>query len=241
LALSYFFNLAQLQRPGRVKMEMHRPGQRSGFTLIELLVSISILAILAAISYPVYTTALQHAHCSTCASNMHSLSIALMSYAYENNGQLPGRAQSGTNKWPLLLLPYCGGDPSVYIDPGDPVAVKVSMSSMLSNTKNNSSFFFNGFNDLGSYTDPTISVSLYDVPSSSALALLGEQEPGSDQFYMDFVEGNQDDILNKTSYFGGSNYAFADGSVRYIKVADYSDSMWLVNPNYVIPPVPPGH
>jgi prepilin-type processing-associated H-X9-DG protein len=55
---------------------------------------------------------------------------------------------------------------------------------------------------------------------------------------MDFVEppgGNENDILNKTAYFAGSNYVFADGSARFIKKTDYNDQMWLVNQNYVIP------
>jgi prepilin-type processing-associated H-X9-DG protein len=58
---------------------------------------------------------------------------------------------------------------------------------------------------------------------------------------MDFQEGNQDDILNKQSYFGGSNYTFADGSVQFLTVANYSDTMWLVNKNYAIPAPPAGH
>jgi len=221
---------------------MKRSRKIRAFTLVELLVTVAILAILAAVSFPFVGTGLQHANCSACSSNMRSLGIAFLSYSIDNDGTLPGRTQTGGgDKWPTLLLPYVGGNAEVYVDPGDPVAVKIPLASLVSNTSNNSSFFFNGFNDLGAYTNPAVSVCLYNVTSSSNLILLAQQKPGSDQFYMDFVEGNQDDIINKQAYFGGANYAFADSSVRFIKATDYQDSLWLVNQSYIIPPVPPGH
>jgi prepilin-type N-terminal cleavage/methylation domain-containing protein/prepilin-type processing-associated H-X9-DG protein len=213
-----------------------------GFTLVEMLVVVTIIAVLAALSYPAYTMALRHADCAGCASHMRTLGIAFDSYANDNDSQLPGRAEAtGANKWPVLLLPYVTG-PAEFVDPGDPVASKVPLDQMVSNTANNSSFFFNGFNDLGAYTNPNITVGMANIAGTgSPLLLLGEKVTGSTQYYMDFVEGNQDDILNKTSYFGGSNYAFSDGSVEFMRPALYSDTMWLVDKTYVIPAIPPGH
>ncbi len=213
---------------------MERNIHRAGFTVIELLVVIGIVAVLAAISLPVYTAAVQHAHCSVCSSNMHGLGIALLSYAYDNDGLLPGRTITG-DKWPTLLLPYVGNDAKIYVDPGDPVAMKIPISQLVSNTVNNSSFIFNGFNDLGTINNPNYQVSLFNVPASSNLILLGQQDPGGDNFYMDVNNGDQNDVLNKQAYFGGSNYVFADGSLRYVTLANYSDNMWLVNSKYVIP------
>jgi prepilin-type N-terminal cleavage/methylation domain-containing protein len=216
---------------------MHNKHHTRGFTLIELLVVIGIIALLAAVSLPIYTSAVQHAHCSNCASNMHGLSIAFLSYAYDNQGLLPGRVVTG-NKWPTLLLPYVGNDASIYVDPGDPVATKIPVSQLVSNSPNNSSFIFNGFNDLGALENPNYQVSLFDIPSSGSLILLGQQNPGGDNFYLDVNNGDQNQVLNKTAYFGGSNYVFADGSLRYMSSKVYSDSMWLVNQNYVIPNSP---
>ena len=209
---------------------------RNGFTLVELLVVIGIIAILAGVAFMATPMALQRAYCAGCASHMRSLGIAFIEYANDNDGQLPGRATgTGVDKWPVLLLPYVGGDPKVYVDPGDPVATKVAPQNLVSNTANGSSFFFNGFNDLGFYTNPTMTVHLVNLTRSSNLLLLGQKIYGSTQYYMDFVEGNENDQLNKSAYFGGSNYTFADGSVRYMKTTEYADSMWLVNQNYQIP------
>lgn len=213
---------------------MQKRGQARGFSLIELIVVIGIVSLLAALSLPIYTSAVNHAHCATCAENMHGLIFAFLSYSYDNDGQLPGRVTTG-NKWPTLLLPYVDNQVSVYIDPGDPVATQIPASQLISNTVNNSSFIFNGFNDLGAEANPNLTVSIYNIPATSQLILLGQQDPGGDNFYLDVNNGDQNDVLNKQAYFGGSNYGFADGSLHYLKVSQYSDSMWLVNQNYVIP------
>jgi prepilin-type N-terminal cleavage/methylation domain-containing protein/prepilin-type processing-associated H-X9-DG protein len=211
--------------------------RREGFTLIELLVVIAIIALLAGVLLGAIPIAMQHAYCAGCANNMRNLGLALMEYATDNDGQLPGRVQNNGDKWPVLLLPYTTGT-KVYADPGDPVAMSVSPQDMVSNNGNNSSFFFNGFNDLGFFTNPNLTVRMVNIANASNVILLGQKIHGSTQYYMDFAEppnGNQNDVLNQTAYFGGSNYVFADGSARYMKKADYSDSMWLVNQNYQIP------
>ncbi len=208
--------------------------KREGFTLVELLVVIGVVALLAALAVPTYDSAVAHAHASACASNMHGLGIAFLSYAYDNQGLVPGRVTTGP-RWPSLLLPYVGNDARIFVDPGDKVAMAVPLTQIVSDTVNNSSFIFNGFNDLGAHADPDYQVSLFNVPSSASLILLGEQIPGGNNFYLDVNDGDQNNVLNKTAYFGGSNYVFADGSMRHLKASEYNDNMWLVNQAYVIP------
>lgn len=211
-----------------------------GFTLIELLVCVGIIAILAASILPAIGIATKHAHSAGCCSNMRSLGVGFMSYAGDHDAQLPGRVTgSGLDKWPALLLPYVGNS-KTYVDPGDTVATKVAYDDLVSNSANNSSFFFNGFNDLGHFTNPTATVMLQTFAAPGQLLLLGQKMNGNTQYYMDFDEGNENDVLNKKAYFGGSNYVFADGSAKWIVASDYNDTMWLVNKAYPIPAVP-GH
>lgn len=63
---------------------------RVGFTLIELLVVIAIIAILAAILFPVFKTAKEKSHQTVCANNMRQIVTAIVSYADDNNGMIPG-------------------------------------------------------------------------------------------------------------------------------------------------------
>jgi len=231
---------------------MMQRGCRSGFTLVELLVVIAIIAILGVLALPAYNMAIKHAQCASCSARMRGLGAAFILYANDNNGRFPSRVTTaGNDRWPTLLLPYVG-DVQTYVDPGDPVASKVPSTSLVSNSSNNSSFFFNGFSDLGAYTNESIQVGLANITNATNLIMLGQKVNGNTQYYMDFVEGNQDDILNKQAYYGGANYTFADGSSRFMKATEYNnispgytasdgDRMWLINPNYTIPPIPTGH
>lgn len=60
------------------------------FTLIELLVVISIIAILAAILFPVFAQAREKSRQISCASNMKQLELAVLEYVQDNNVELPG-------------------------------------------------------------------------------------------------------------------------------------------------------
>lgn len=63
--------------------------QKRGFTLIELLVVVGIIALLAAILFPVFLAARGRAKATTCASNLRQLHLALSLYVADNGGYLP--------------------------------------------------------------------------------------------------------------------------------------------------------
>src|ERR1700724_3177708 len=54
--------------------------RNSAFTLIELLVVITIIAILAAILFPVFAQARAAARKASCASNLHQLALGFTAY-----------------------------------------------------------------------------------------------------------------------------------------------------------------
>lgn len=62
---------------------------KKAFTLIELLVVVAIIAILAAILFPVYTKAREGARRTTCASNLRQLGLVIQAYREDNDNKYP--------------------------------------------------------------------------------------------------------------------------------------------------------
>ena len=60
------------------------------FTLIELLVVITIIAILAAIIFPVFASARESARQIACTSDLRQLGLAVLMYTQDNDEVLPG-------------------------------------------------------------------------------------------------------------------------------------------------------
>ncbi|NLC58055.1 MAG: prepilin-type N-terminal cleavage/methylation domain-containing protein [Armatimonadetes bacterium] len=85
-----------------------RRTQSPGFTLIELLVVVAIIAILAAILFPVFARARENARRSCCLSNLKQLAQATLMYGQDYDDRLPVGLTQGN---PLLnvvqgLWPY---------------------------------------------------------------------------------------------------------------------------------------
>ena len=131
-----------------------------------------------------------------------------------------------------------GGDPKVYGEPGDMKCFLRTGKDPLTNARNNTSYILNGFNDAGAFTDESIQVSLLNLQKPSQTILMACQS-GTGNFYMDFMEGNQNSVLNPKAYGEGSNYLFADGSARFLSAGDYDDRLWLVDKLSGIPPQSP--
>jgi len=70
---------------------------RKGFTLIELLVVISIIAILAAILFPVFAKAKAAARKVTCLSNLKQLGLSARMYLADYSDRFP--ANTGSDSW----------------------------------------------------------------------------------------------------------------------------------------------
>lgn len=82
---------------------------RRGFTLIELLVVIAVIAILAAILFPVFSQAREAARRAACTSNIKQIGLALQTYATDYDEVLPPSQlpPTGANvSWPTMVFPY---------------------------------------------------------------------------------------------------------------------------------------
>ena len=211
--------------------------RRRAFSLIELLVVIAIIAVLAALIFPVMGIVRRSGERTAGLSNMRQLGAAFVVYASEHDMKLPSPAKRRGDRWPKLLAHYLK-DVKVFAAPGTQDDFIARNSDPLSNSSNNTSFLMNGFNDLGGFDNKGAEVPLVRVESPVNTLLLGMQKRGSRHFYMDYLEpphGNQKDLLDLKAYGDGSNYAFVDGSARFIAEKDYRDEMWLADKTAVIP------
>lgn len=87
------------------------PNSRRAFTLVELLVVILIIAVLAALLFPLGGRFREEALASKCASNLRQIGAAVHLYANDNDGLLPSAL--GVNGLNILsrlgpLAPYWG-------------------------------------------------------------------------------------------------------------------------------------
>ena len=82
------------------------------FTLIELLTVISLIAILAAILFPVFGQAREKARQSTCASNLRQSGIAISLYAQDNDDRYP-IASDSIDRYIYLWTPSTEEEPRV--------------------------------------------------------------------------------------------------------------------------------
>lgn len=82
---------------------------RHGFTLIELLVAIAIIAILAAILFPVFAQAREAARRTTCLSNMKQTGLAFLMYAQDYDELFPCAGRGANITEPGTTLDMYGG------------------------------------------------------------------------------------------------------------------------------------
>ena len=83
----------------------------AGFTLVELLVVITIVIVLAAVSFTGFRAMRQSAHGTTSASNMRQLGVAIQTYVAEKN-RYPSTGDINGDEfqvaWDRIMMPYLG-------------------------------------------------------------------------------------------------------------------------------------
>jgi len=201
--------------------------------LIELLVVIAIIAILAAMLLPALSRAKQTAKKISCANQLRQLDLSLQMYVNEAHDYYPPRTM--TNRWPMLLRESYQ-QLTMLVCPSDlPDPVTITNDALVADCAWRS-YLINGWNDYFKDSVPDFEAWYangnlsFVMPANvirqpSDTITFGEKDHDDGDFYMDFQQF--DDLLRldqtkhnnggKNSKAGGSNHAFADGSVRFLK------------------------
>lgn len=224
------------------------PPVKAAFTLVETLVVFTVAAVLVAIAIPATTRVGQYSARLKAIANMRQIGVAAQLYAGDHNQQLPGHVSDlgvlpldSGGTWPQLFCQYLSPtDPRVFLDPTDRQTTRLAPSAVLSQEVNNTGYIYNGFDDLGD-GQPAGMISLTRIEMPSQVILLAPKTQGATGFYADVLLKPLSDLLtelNPSVYDGGASYLFADGSVRFLKQAEYSDNLWLVNKSVSLPTLP---
>jgi prepilin-type N-terminal cleavage/methylation domain-containing protein/prepilin-type processing-associated H-X9-DG protein len=219
--------------------------RNKGFSLIELLIVIAIIAILAALLFPVLDQAKQRAWTAQCISNLRQIGMGMKMFADDNGGFYPESGNdiywnaidpaTGKASWMQQIYSYTMGT-NVYNCPGN-VQLPPAMRGPFN--------YFNGtraaFIKSGG-VDAAVDTSAIRFPAAYVLSgdtcgipnnSVGEG-PG---FTFDPLDADKDDYsqncvggpTNGTPYelwqvhSGGQNVLFGDGHAKWYKSYDAND------------------
>jgi prepilin-type N-terminal cleavage/methylation domain-containing protein/prepilin-type processing-associated H-X9-DG protein len=206
--------------------------RRRAFTLIELLVVIAIIAILAAMLLPALSRSKQSVRRIVCVNHLKQLAVATMMYVMDNDDYYP--SSNGPDKWPQairsgyqnLRVLVCPEDKSAGGAADDAVSADAAPRSFLINA-------WTDYFDL--LPQPVLNEIMPEsaVEQPSETILFGEKQEEQGDFLMDLRTGNEATVLDQTRHNNGADYAFVDGSARFLRFGQCLSpiNLWAVTPD----------
>lgn len=218
-------------------MKELRRSARKGFTLVELLTVIAIIAVLAAILFPVITNARERGRKTNCMSNLNQLGVAFQTYVQDTGGFLPTWCITH-NGGPV---PYTPQPPDAIKNKPDPSVITwdLSLGSYIRddrillcrsnpNNANARAYAITEYTQrrvsTGGNTSKLFGVFQDSIPAPSRTVLLFEKGAnragswgdalGQNVFQSHSSEGNAG-YSDEAFHDGGKNFLYVDGHVKF--------------------------
>jgi len=219
--------------------------RQAGFTLIELLVVVAIIAILAAILFPVFAQAREKSRQASCLSNERQIGLAILAYTQDYDETLPlGSYMDPTNTsptpWMNIIDPYVkGGYPTRAADSGNKtygIFACPSFDSSIIADRPSHSYAVNQ-TLMPSHINEAIPVWGKPSPATLAVLLFPPQnvlvvEAAGNRIFTDGDDVNsragQPNVAQQTQavymlargrHGKGSNYLFGDGHAKWFRIS----------------------
>ena len=210
-----------------------------GFTLIELLVAAAIIAILAALLFPVFTEAKRSSQCRCCQSGLRQLAVATALYVDAYGGRYPIQTEDGVADWnaPTAALNWAKALERYVRNGRIPVC---PCSTKLSDCKTNCSMRMSGASYPISYlgNGMVFSTGFTDAMTRRASSTLLFQcggrtwnkcwlAPAKDDEYGEWVSYTSPSWCN---HVGGTNLAFVDSHIEWRSYGKLSGDLSIFDP-----------
>ena len=218
-----------------MKQSMPTRASRSAFTLIEILVVVGIIALLAAILFPVFAKVRGGARTTACNSNLRQLGLAFQQYTTDNGGRYPRAANyqawsPGHAYWVAGTPADNGGGLATDVKPftyADGSSANVEGGALFPYVKSGAVYVCPSTPDadkkkLGYSMNCAISLlsQVRILNPSEIILLVDEGQSLNDGFFWASKEAGTNPVAKATdeltqAHNGGGNLLFADGHIKY--------------------------
>ena len=201
---------------------------RHGFTLVELLVVVAIIAVLAAVLFPVFSRVRQKSHEVACVSNLKQLLAASAMYAQDYDRTLvPARAGTAPGtlgySWCVLLQPYLKSEQILFCPLEREGQVAARTTDLPHSYGINFSLTFNA----GGFSSAPYTYRIAALDDVSSLIMFFDLKPGLEAMGSSYAT----DRLRRVDgrHFGRANFGFLDGHAKSMTAEETAEpkNLWL--------------